>query len=160
MQDHNAMVMVQHSTPRSAPAVEGCVMSHDKRTCLEASTWQCTIPFKLVGAVCTLGLWMLLLMYGYSPSSLRSLLCFPTGSPHFMIPFFAWTVCSYVPSRRVVRATARDPPLRSTNGEGGVVDRVCHVSLRTGMCLPGKLSDVTHSMSTTHKKMSDYTRHE
>ena len=44
------MVMVQHSTPRSAPAVDGCqeglresqgdrVMSHDKRTCSEASTW-------------------------------------------------------------------------------------------------------------------------
>ena len=30
----------------------------------------------------------------------------------------AWTVCSQVPSRKVVRA--RDPPLRSTKGGGGV----------------------------------------
>ena len=28
---------------------------------------------------------------------------------------------------------------------------VCHVSLTAGMCLPGKLSDVTHSMSPTQK---------
>ena len=34
--------------------------------------------------------------------------------------FLVWTVCSYVLSLRVVRATARDPHLRSTKGEGGV----------------------------------------
>ena len=50
MQVHNAMVMAQHSTPRGAPAMDGCqeclresrgerVMSHDERTCLEVSTW-------------------------------------------------------------------------------------------------------------------------
>ena len=31
------------------------------------------------------------------------------------------------------------------------MDRVCHVSLRAGMCLPGKLSDVTHPVSPTQK---------
>ena len=41
----------------------------------------------------------------------------------------------FLPSRRVVRATARDPPLRSTKSEGEVsVGRAHHVSLRAGSC--------------------------
>ena len=49
-QVHYAMVMVQHSIPRSALAMDGCqeclresrgdrVMSHDERTCPEVGTW-------------------------------------------------------------------------------------------------------------------------
>ena len=45
-------------------------------------------------------------------------------------------------------------------GEECAVDRVCHVSLRAGRCLPGKLSDVTHFTSPTQKIVSDCTRHE
>ena len=48
------MVMVQRSTPRSAPAMDGCqeclresrgdrVMSHDTCTCPEVSTWHVQI---------------------------------------------------------------------------------------------------------------------
>ena len=54
MQVHNAKVTAQYSTPRSAPATDGCqeclcelwgdrVMSHDERTCPEASTWHVQI---------------------------------------------------------------------------------------------------------------------
>ena len=53
-QVHNAMVMAQHSTPRSALAMDGC---HDKRTCPEASIWHVQFPFKLVGTACTTSLW-------------------------------------------------------------------------------------------------------
>ena len=41
----------------------------------------------------------------------------------------------FLPSRRLVRATARDPLLQSTKGEGEVsVGRAHHVSLRVGSC--------------------------
>ena len=39
------------------------------------------------------------------------------------------------------------------------MDRMCHVSLWAGICLPGKLSDVTLNVCDT-KKVSGYTRHE
>ena len=38
--------------------------------------------------------------------------------------------------------------------------RVCHVSLRAGMCLPGKHRDWTHSMPPTRKKVSVHERPE
>ena len=68
----------------------------------------------------------------------------------------AYSLAQFLPlvlSRRVVRATARDPPLRSTKGEKEecTEGRVCQVSLRAGMCSPSELSDRTHSMSPTHK---------
>ena len=80
--------MVQHSTPRSTPAVDGCqeclresrgdrVTSHDKRTCPEASTPACTVLFKLVGTVCTIGLMMLLLMYGFQSVFFEGTVVFP-----------------------------------------------------------------------------------
>ena len=58
------MVMVQHSNPRSAPAMDGCqvclresrgdrVVSGDKCTCPEASTWHVQFLFKRVEQVDT-----------------------------------------------------------------------------------------------------------
>ena len=57
-----------------------------------------------------------------------------------------------VPSRRVARARLGTHSCASPREkEECTVDSVCHVSLRAGMCLPGKPSDVTHSMSPTPK---------
>ena len=94
MQDHNATVMVQHPIPRSAPAMDGCqeclresrgdrVMSHDRRTCPEASTWHVQFLLSWYGQYRTIRVYgrMQLLMYGYSPSSLRSLLVYLHGDP-------------------------------------------------------------------------------
>ena len=48
------------------------VMSHDERTCPEASTWHVQFPFKLVGSVCTPSLWEVVLIFVYGPSSLAT----------------------------------------------------------------------------------------
>ena len=57
-----------------------------------------------------------------------------------------------VPSRRVARARLGTHSCAAPREkEECTVDRVCHVSLRAGMCSPGELSDKTHSMSPTQK---------
>ena len=71
--------------------------------------------------------------------------------------------CSFVLSRRVVRATARDPPLRSTKGEGGVCggQSVSRLPEGAGKCLPSKLSDNTqhrHKWELIHS-FSSFTQH-
>ena len=64
------------------------------------------------------------------------------------------------PSRRVARARLGTHSCAAPREkEECTVDRVCHVSLRAGMCLPDKLSNVTLSMSP-HKKVSVHTRQE
>ena len=55
-------------------------------------------------------------------------------------------------SRRVARARLGTHSCAAPREkEECTVDRVCHVSLRAGMCLPDKLSIVTLSMSPTQK---------
>ena len=57
------------------------------------------------------------------------------------------------PSRRVARARLGTHSCAAPREkEECTVDRVCHVSLWAGMCLPDKLSNVTLSMSPTQKK--------
>ena len=58
----------------------------------------------------------------------------------------------FFPSRRVARARLGTHSCAAPREkEECTVDRVCHVSLRAGMCLPDKLSNVTLSMSPTQK---------
>ena len=67
--------------------------------------------------------------------------------------FFFSAVCFlFFPSRRVARARLGTHSCAAPREEEEcTVDRVCHVSLRAGMCLPDKLSNVTLSMSPTPK---------
>ena len=61
-----------------------------------------------------------------------------------------------VPSRRVARARLGTHSCAAPREkEECSVDRVCHVSLGAGRCLPGKLSDATHSASPTQKVSDD-----
>ena len=71
-------------------------------------------------------------------------------TPTWLHPLYS--LFSFFPSHRVARARLGTHSCAAPREkEECTVDRVCHVSLRAGMCLSDKLSNVTLSMSPTQK---------